>query len=39
VERPEQFIDAWQAAKSRDDLTVDILRDGKPQTLRWRIGH
>jgi hypothetical protein len=37
LERPEQFIDAWQAAKGRSDLSLEILRDGRPQALHWRI--
>ena len=37
LERPEQFFEAWEAARGRADLTVDLLRDGARQTLRWRI--
>jgi S1-C subfamily serine protease len=37
VERPEQFIEVWQAAKAKNDLTVEILRDGKSRTVRWAI--
>ena len=37
LERPEQFIEAWQAAGARPELTVELLRDGKPVRLTWRI--
>ena len=37
LERPEQFFEAWEAARGRSDLTVDLLRDGARQTLKWRI--
>lgn len=37
VERPEQFMEVWQAAAARADLTVDLLRDQRPTRLAWRI--
>lgn len=37
VERPDQFIEVWQAAGARPDLTVDLLRAGQPLRLAWRI--
>jgi len=37
IERPEQFGDVWQAAGSRADLSVDLIRDGNPARLSWRV--
>jgi len=37
VERPEQFAEAWRAARGQSQLTIDVVRDGKPQQLVWRI--
>jgi type II secretory pathway component PulC len=38
VEQPEQFIQVWEGARFRHDLTVDLFRDGKPRHLAWTIG-
>lgn len=37
IEQPDQFIQVWQNARYRRDLTVEILRDGAPRTLVWAI--
>lgn len=37
VEQPEQFIQVWEGARFRHDLTVDLVRDGKPHHLAWTI--
>jgi S1-C subfamily serine protease len=37
IEQPEQFMQVWEGARFRRDLTVDILRDGRPRTLSWQI--
>jgi S1-C subfamily serine protease len=37
VEQPEQFIQVWEGARFRRDLTVDLVRDGKPRHLAWTI--
>jgi type II secretory pathway component PulC len=37
IEQPEQFMQVWEGARFRRDLTVDIVRDGAPRTLRWAI--
>ena len=37
IERPEQFGDVWQAAGTRADLSVDLIRDGNPARLSWRV--
>jgi type II secretory pathway component PulC len=37
VEQPEQFIQVWEGARFRRDLTVDLVRDGRPRHLAWTI--
>jgi type II secretory pathway component PulC len=37
VEQPEQFMHVWEGARFRRDLTVELMRDGVPHTLRWTI--
>lgn len=37
IERPDQFIETWQAAAARSDLTVDLVRAEQPVHLSWQI--
>ncbi len=37
VERPEQAMAAFESLRQADQLVVDLVRDGEPQTLRYRI--
>ena len=37
VERPDQFAAAWDALRAADALSVEVLRDGRPGALTWRI--
>jgi hypothetical protein len=37
VEQPDQFLDAWQAARGQKQLVVEILREGRAQRLTWAI--
>jgi len=37
VERPEQAMAAFERLRQADELVVDLLREGTPATLRYRI--
>jgi hypothetical protein len=37
VERPEQFMRAWDVVKSASALEVEILRQGRAMRLRWTL--
>ena len=37
LERPEQFMRAWDVVKAASALEVEILRAGQRQIYRWRI--
>jgi type II secretory pathway component PulC len=37
VERPEQFMRAWEVVKAADRLSVLVLRDGQRLLYRWKI--
>ncbi len=37
VERPEQAVAAFERLRQADELVLDLLRDGVPATLRYRI--
>jgi type II secretory pathway component PulC len=37
LERPEQFMRAWDMVKGADSLSVLLLRDGRRLQYRWKI--
>lgn len=37
IERPAEALDAWEDARRRDEIVVEILREGRPSTLRFPI--
>lgn len=37
IERPEQFMDVWTRLQGRRDLLLEIVRNGQPLNLRYRI--
>ena len=37
IERPEQFMAVWDGLKGRPDLLLELVRDGRPLNLRYRI--
>ena len=37
VERPEQAMAVWNSLSVASELSLDVLRAGEPQTLRFRI--
>ncbi len=37
IERPDQFMKVWEKLPTIKELTVKLLRDGKPNTLRYPV--
>jgi type II secretory pathway component PulC len=37
LERPEQFMRAWEVVKNAPVLEVDVLRQGRPVKFRWTL--
>ena len=37
IERPEQALEAFEGLRVASELTLDLLRDGEPRQLRFRI--
>jgi len=37
LERPEQFMAAWEALKAADQIRIEYLRGGRALVLRWAI--
>lgn len=37
IERPEAFSEVWEGLRRARELVVDVIRDGKPMTLRYPI--
>jgi len=37
IERPNQFMDVWSGLPHRAQLTVEMIRDGRPLVLRYPI--
>lgn len=37
LERPEQFMKAWETLRRSDTISLDLLRAEAPLTLRWQV--
>ncbi|MCB9523308.1 MAG: hypothetical protein H6702_07975 [Myxococcales bacterium] len=37
IERPEQFMSAWEKARDADTLEIDVLRGDTPVRYRWTL--
>jgi type II secretory pathway component PulC len=37
LERPEQFMKAWNGLRGRTELVLELIRSGKPLSLRFPI--
>lgn len=37
LERPEQFMKAWETLRKSDTVSLDLVRADAPLTLRWRV--
>jgi len=37
LERPEQFMKAWEELSRRSELVLELVRRGRPMVLRWSV--
>ena len=37
LERPDHFVEVWQALRHSTELTVELERAGERKTLHWKI--
>lgn len=37
LERPEQFMKAWETLRRSDAISLELVRADTPLTLRWRV--
>ena len=37
IERPDQFMKAWQSLGSADYLSLRVIRDGRPMQITWLV--
>lgn len=37
LERPDDYMEAWETLEGADEIRVDIVRDGEPEEITWEI--